>query len=82
MASEKDPLKYITNCRLANTKWSNMEQRNETDLDQVPLLWWNKAVELNIANSGELVKIYSYCWNSLDTYGSRILQYYQSIHKP
>ena len=28
------------------------------NLDQVPSLWRNKAVELHIANSGELVKIH------------------------
>ena len=28
------------------------------DLDQVPTLWRNKAVELNIAIPGELVKIH------------------------
>ena len=31
---------------------------NETDLDQVPSLWRNKAVELNIATPGELVMIH------------------------
>ena len=31
---------------------------NEMDLDQVPSLWRNKAVELNIATLRELVKIH------------------------
>ena len=31
------------------------ELGSDMDLDQVPWLWQNKAVELNVANSGELV---------------------------
>ena len=36
-------------------------QCNEMDLNQVPSLWRNKATELNIANSEELVKIPLIC---------------------
>ena len=39
-------------------------QCNKMDLDQVPSLWWNKPVQLNIANPGELVKIHLIAWTT------------------
>ena len=62
--------------------------RNKMDLDKVPWLWRNKAVELNIANSGELVKIYLIAINAQSSFlqvnneGSvRVSQIVQDKHR-